>query len=43
MTLGLACVLVGSLLIYAGVKGLSFTRLLVGDNTTASQSQSVAA
>lgn len=37
MTLPLALVLLGSLLIYAGIKGLSIRQLLVGDNSTASQ------
>ena len=34
MTLGVAAVFVGLLLVYAGVKGLAFTRLIVGDNST---------
>lgn len=41
MTLGLAALLLGALLIYAGIKGLSVGRLLVGDNQTAAPSQSV--
>lgn len=41
MTLGLAALLLGALLIYAGIKGLSVGRLLVGDNRTQAPSQSV--
>lgn len=33
MTLALSVFLLGMLFIYAGVKGLSVQRLLVGDNT----------
>lgn len=41
MALGLACILVGALLIYAGVTGKSVQRLLVGDNQTQAQPRSV--
>lgn len=41
MTLGLACLLFGALLIYAGVKGLSLSHLLRGDNTTSGSSGNV--
>ena len=37
MTLALALVLFGLLLMYAGIKGLSVRRLLVGDSTTQSE------
>lgn len=37
MTLALALVLVGLLLMYAGIKGLSLRRLLVGDASTPSE------
>lgn len=33
MTLGLAAVLLGALLIYAGIKGKSVRALLLGDST----------
>lgn len=42
MTLGMAAIFVGLLLIYAGVKGLAFTRLLVGDNSTPAPAGSLA-
>jgi hypothetical protein len=42
VTLGLALVLFGAVLIYAGIKGLSVTRLLVGDNQTQSAGGSIA-
>lgn len=41
MTLGLALILFGALLVYAGVKGLSVRRLAVGDNSTQAQAQQV--
>jgi hypothetical protein len=41
VTLGLAALLVGSMLLYAAIKGLSFTRLLVGDNQTQATAGSV--
>lgn len=41
MTLGLAVLLFGALLIYAGISGLSLTRLLVGDNQTQAAGGSV--
>lgn len=37
MTLALAIVLLGLLLIYAGIKGRSLRRLLVGDASTPSK------
>lgn len=37
MTLGLAAVLLGALLIYAGIKGRSIVALLGGDSTTPSR------
>lgn len=37
MTLALALVLLGLLLIYAGIKGLSVRRLLMGDASTPSK------
>jgi hypothetical protein len=37
MTLGLAAVLLGALLIYAGIKGRSLQALLVGDSTKPSR------
>lgn len=36
MTLALALILFGLLLMYAGIKGLSIRRLLLGDATTKS-------
>jgi hypothetical protein len=41
VTLGIGAVLVGSLLIYASIKGLSIGRLIVGDNTSAASDQSL--
>lgn len=37
MTLGLALVLLGALLIYAGIQGKSIRSLLFGDSTTPSK------
>jgi hypothetical protein len=42
MTLALLVVYVALLLIYAGVKGKSVQKLLVGDNSAASSNPSVA-
>lgn len=36
MTLGLAILLAGALLMYAGIRGLSLRRLLIGDSTVSS-------
>ena len=41
MALGLACVLVGALLIYAALTGRSVRQLLLGDNSTPAQPRSV--
>jgi hypothetical protein len=37
VTLALALVLLGALMIYAGIKGRSITRLLMGDASTPSK------
>jgi hypothetical protein len=41
VTLALLVLEVGALLLYAGVKGVSVQRLLVGDNTTVTANKSL--
>jgi hypothetical protein len=41
VAIALAAIMLGLLLVYAGLRGLSFTRLLQGDNTTPDKAEKV--